>query len=252
MKPEQLEIEKLRREVAKLKAERDILKKAAAYFAKDVHEVHVHCEAPGDLAPLVVAAQRLSARGGMVLRSAGRIPVGLPCLAHPIAEPAQSGRRGDQRKGKGELHRVGADLRRKTRLARRAGGRHRLRPSPHRAADACAGLASQAHAGLGCQRMLASAQRLPRTCWTASSVPSARTSAGSPTSPMSGRRKAGIMIAAVIDLFSRRVVGWSMKAEMTAQLVTDALVMAIWRRGKPDALLHHSDSQRINASSRVA
>jgi putative transposase len=42
-------------------------------------------------------------------------------------------------------------------------------------------------------------------------------------------------------LFSRRVVGWSMRAAMTAQLVTDALVMAIWRRGKPDALLHHSD-----------
>jgi transposase len=36
MKPEQLEIERLRREVSKLKAERDILKKAAAYFAKDV------------------------------------------------------------------------------------------------------------------------------------------------------------------------------------------------------------------------
>ena len=35
MKPEQLEIEKPRREVAKLKAERDILKKAAAYFARD-------------------------------------------------------------------------------------------------------------------------------------------------------------------------------------------------------------------------
>lgn len=50
-----------------------------------------------------------------------------------------------------------------------------------------------------------------------------------------------LYVAAVIDLFSRRVVGWSMKAEMTAQLVTDALVMAIWRRGKPDALLHHSD-----------
>ena len=36
MKPEQLEIERLRREVRKLKAERDILKKAAAYFAKEV------------------------------------------------------------------------------------------------------------------------------------------------------------------------------------------------------------------------
>ncbi len=35
MKPEQVEIERLRREVIKLKAERDILKKAAAYFAKD-------------------------------------------------------------------------------------------------------------------------------------------------------------------------------------------------------------------------
>jgi putative transposase len=50
-----------------------------------------------------------------------------------------------------------------------------------------------------------------------------------------------LYVAAVIDLFSRRVVGWSMKAEMNAQLVTDALMMAIWRRGKPDALLHHSD-----------
>ena len=48
-------------------------------------------------------------------------------------------------------------------------------------------------------------------------------------------------MAAVIDLFSRRVVGWSMSDTMTAQLVTDALIMAIWRRGKPDALLHHSD-----------
>jgi transposase len=35
MKPEQMEIDRLRRELAKLKAERDILKKAAAYFARD-------------------------------------------------------------------------------------------------------------------------------------------------------------------------------------------------------------------------
>jgi putative transposase len=50
-----------------------------------------------------------------------------------------------------------------------------------------------------------------------------------------------LYVAAVLDLFSRRVVGWSMSARMTAQLVTDALTMAIWRRGKPQALLHHSD-----------
>jgi transposase len=35
MKPEQLEIDRLRREVAKLRAERDILKKAAAFFARE-------------------------------------------------------------------------------------------------------------------------------------------------------------------------------------------------------------------------
>ncbi len=50
-----------------------------------------------------------------------------------------------------------------------------------------------------------------------------------------------LYVAAVIDLFSRRLVGGSMKPEMTAQFVTDALIMVIWRRGKPDARLHHSD-----------
>jgi putative transposase len=50
-----------------------------------------------------------------------------------------------------------------------------------------------------------------------------------------------LYVAAVVDLFSRRVVGWSMQATMTTQLVTDALVMAIWRRGKPETVLHHSD-----------
>ena len=47
--------------------------------------------------------------------------------------------------------------------------------------------------------------------------------------------------AAVLDLYSRRIVGWSMQDTMTSQLVADALMMAVWRRGKPAALLHHSD-----------
>jgi putative transposase len=57
-----------------------------------------------------------------------------------------------------------------------------------------------------------------------------------------------LYVAAVVGLFSRHVVGWAMKAEMTAQFVTDALIMAIWRRGKPDSLLHHSEQfQRLMA-----
>ena len=53
--------------------------------------------------------------------------------------------------------------------------------------------------------------------------------------------KGWLCVTSVIDLFSRRVVGCSMSDTMIAQLVTDALIMAIWRRGKPDAVLHHSD-----------
>ncbi len=50
-----------------------------------------------------------------------------------------------------------------------------------------------------------------------------------------------LYVAAVIDLFSHRVVGWSISDSMTAHLVTDALMIAMWWRGKPDAMLHHSD-----------
>ena len=52
-----------------------------------------------------------------------------------------------------------------------------------------------------------------------------------------------LYVAVVIDLYSRRVIGWSMSATMTAELVINALVMAVWRRGRPRELLHHSDSQ---------
>jgi putative transposase len=50
-----------------------------------------------------------------------------------------------------------------------------------------------------------------------------------------------LYLAVVLDLFSRRVVGWSMKDDMSSPLVIDALLMAIWRRGKPRELMHHSD-----------
>ena len=48
-------------------------------------------------------------------------------------------------------------------------------------------------------------------------------------------------LAAVMDLCSRKIVGWSMADHMEAQLVTDALAMAIDRRNPGKGLLHHSD-----------
>jgi len=47
--------------------------------------------------------------------------------------------------------------------------------------------------------------------------------------------------AAVMDLYSRRIVGWSMSDTMQARMVSDTLLMALCRRGKPAALMHHSD-----------
>lgn len=50
-----------------------------------------------------------------------------------------------------------------------------------------------------------------------------------------------LYLAVVIDLFSRKVVGWSMSSRMTANLVCDALRMAIWQRKPAPGLIVHSD-----------
>jgi transposase InsO family protein len=50
-----------------------------------------------------------------------------------------------------------------------------------------------------------------------------------------------LYLAAVVDLFSRRVVGWSMDSTMHASLVKNALRMAIASRRPEAGLLHHSD-----------
>jgi len=50
-----------------------------------------------------------------------------------------------------------------------------------------------------------------------------------------------LYLAAVIDLFSRQVVGWSLQPHMQASLVKDALAMAWWRRRPAAGLIFHSD-----------
>ena len=61
-------------------------------------------------------------------------------------------------------------------------------------------------------------------------------------------REGWLYLAAVLDLFSRRVVGWSMADHMESSLVGDALQMAIGRRRPGDGLLHHSDQGTQYAS----
>jgi len=50
-----------------------------------------------------------------------------------------------------------------------------------------------------------------------------------------------LYLAAVVDLFNRQVVGWSLQPHMQAGLVKDALAMAWWRRRPPPGVIFHSD-----------
>jgi putative transposase len=50
-----------------------------------------------------------------------------------------------------------------------------------------------------------------------------------------------LYLAVVLDVFSRRVVGWAMAEHLRTELVLDALDMAIWNRRPAAGLIHHSD-----------
>jgi len=53
--------------------------------------------------------------------------------------------------------------------------------------------------------------------------------------------KGWLYLGVVIDLYSRKVIGWSMGARMIKELVLDALLMAVWRRKPDQSVLVHSD-----------
>ncbi len=50
-----------------------------------------------------------------------------------------------------------------------------------------------------------------------------------------------LYLATTLDLYARRIVGWSMRERMTSELVIDALQMAVAQRNPPAGLMHHSD-----------
>ena len=50
-----------------------------------------------------------------------------------------------------------------------------------------------------------------------------------------------VYVAFVIDVYSRKIVGWRALKSMKTQLILDALEQALWARGKPKGVVHHSD-----------
>lgn len=53
----------------------------------------------------------------------------------------------------------------------------------------------------------------------------------------------------MLDLFSRQVIGWSMKPRMSSELAIDALLMVVWRRKPNQEVMIHSDQGRQFSSS---
>jgi putative transposase len=54
-------------------------------------------------------------------------------------------------------------------------------------------------------------------------------------------REGFLYLAFILDACSRKVVGWSMASHLKAELVVEALEMALWRRNSPVGVIHHSD-----------
>ncbi|MEI7240337.1 IS3 family transposase [Pectobacterium brasiliense] len=50
-----------------------------------------------------------------------------------------------------------------------------------------------------------------------------------------------LYLAVIVDLFSRKIIGWSMQSRMTKDIVLNALLMALWRRSPRKQVLVHSD-----------
>ncbi|MGH6769458.1 MAG: IS3 family transposase [Xanthobacteraceae bacterium] len=231
MKPEQLEIAQLKREVTKLKAERDILKKGRGLLREGIDVKFGFIAKHRGIWPANWMCEALGvSRGGFYAwltrprskRSRDDEELGAKVRASFVGSDRTYGARRVWKDLAAEgvfsgLHRIERLMRLQALKARPR--RRRLPPDlGERQASAVA--PNVLNRGFGAPA--------PNRKWIADFT-------------YVWTAEGWLYVAAVIDLFSRRVVGWSMSAGMTAQLVTDALVMAIWRRGKPDALLHHSD-----------
>lgn len=62
-------------------------------------------------------------------------------------------------------------------------------------------------------------------------------------------RQGWLYLAVVIELYSRQVLGWAMGSRNNAQLVQDALTMALWKRSKAGSVIVHSDRGSTYASA---
>ncbi|XSF12109.1 IS3 family transposase [Myxococcus faecalis] len=227
---EREELARLRKENRQLQMERDFLKKAAAFFAKGLEVKFELIEAQKAHFPIELMCQQLGvARSGYYAwqkRPESERQKANRALAAEVAAVHQKSR------GTYGSPRVHAEL--------RAAGRYVSRKRVAR---------------LMCQQGLAARKKRRFVCTTdsrhcqpvAPNVLARNFSADQPNCTWVTdityvwTRQGWLFLAVVLDLFSRRVVGWAMSEFIDRHLVLGALDMALKGRQPPRGLLHHSD-----------
>lgn len=231
MKADDAEVARLKRELAKTKAERDILKKLSASSRRSRHEIFLYCEVSERVWPVrwLSAALEVTCAGfyaWLKRPQSTRVSVDAMLSAAIQRSFSDSDRTYGARRVRRDLlhwglhcgiHRVERLMRRSQLVARR---RRRRMPFD---------------VGLRAEHSIA-----PNVLERRFDVITANSKLVADFTYL-WTMEGWLYVAVVMDLFSRRVVGWSMSSQMTAQLVSDAMLMAIWRRGPVTALLHHSD-----------
>ncbi|SPW64324.1 IS911 transposase orfB [Escherichia coli] len=91
------------------------------------------------------------------------------------------------------------------------------------------------------QKMPVRSIRVCRICSSVSSLYRSQTGYGAEILRISGQEIAGAIWRVVMDLFARRVIGWSLSANADTALISSALRMAYEVRGQPRDVMFHSD-----------
>ncbi|MCZ2438921.1 MAG: IS3 family transposase [Burkholderiales bacterium] len=240
--PEQMELSRLRAENARLKMHVDIPKKSDGVLCEGCAVKYAWIDAQRREYPLPdmcevltvsISGYRAWKRGGKADRTRLTDPQAVALIKSIHAEvKAAYGSRRMHRELQGRGHRIG--LRRVERLMREHGIRARHKRRFKATTDS-------KHSMPVAPNLLARnfTPEAPNQVWT-----------GDITYIQTG--EGWLYLAIVLDLFNREVVGWSIKPRMTADIVTDALTMA-WFRRKPGAgVLFHSDRGSQYASQAMA
>ncbi|MBU9671784.1 IS3 family transposase, partial [Burkholderia pseudomultivorans] len=232
--PEQMELSRLRAEVARLKMERDILKKALCVLREGLNVKYAFIERNRRHWPISVLCEVLEVSPSGFHQRRKRVAQDKPqrsrvsddaLLAHIKAIHAEvKGEYGWPRMWKELVARgvrVGKERVRKLMVQHGVRARHKRKyiatTNSNHGLPVAPNLLERNFTALA-----------PNQVWT-SDITYLATAEG------------WLYLAVVIDLFSRQVVGWSMQPHMKAELVTDALRMA-WFRRRPDAgVIVHSD-----------